>query len=545
MKKVSLILAAVGFAAGTASADWMINDYATVTADSATTNTTYGIQTFENSASAVTVTVPGGYVSLNATKVASDPSTATAGDGYSANIGLLHPLTPDWSVHDLTGLTSITFDFQNSDKITDYFGISFGSTAYTTTDANAGHTFEVAIAGASMLAATTGTTWKTATVLVGDFATPKWWTPVPATFPTIADVLKKVKNLQFGPKTTYTGDGKQNGTACTGCTVPTMTKQTLKIRNITLVGVSDVSTPNKGMVGCDDLSSSILDNFADGDSKNEAGGYWYNFSDYDTTQLSTDKAKGSSVSKMTITAGDALNSGWATLSAQLKKKIGTVWHDYAGWAALGTGFQDAGTADLTGLTAIKFHIQADTLSSRVKYIGFKVSQQGVSDTATHFATVARADVLAAGGADVCIRPADLGQESFVTTAAPINVAKIQKLAWEAKISDNKSTTIDTAAVSFKVTDVVFYGVADGYPVTSAIKGRTIQGAFSANYAHGALSIKGFKDIQSFDVISLDGKKIASFAPQASVALSLPRGTYFLTGKRAGARVVQSFEVLGR
>jgi len=528
-------------AAGLVRADFMLSDYATATPDSATTNTIYGIQSFQNSGSSVTVTVPGGYVSLNATKIASDPSTAPAGDGYSANIGLLHPISPDWAPHDLTGLTAITFEFQNSDKITDYLGVSFGSSAYTTADANAGHTFEVAVAGASMLAATTGTNWKTATVLVGDFATPKWWTPVPATFPTISDVLKLVKNLQFSPKTTYTGDGTQDGILCTGCTGPTMAKQTLKIRNITLIGTGDPGYPNPPMIGCDDPSISVLDDFRDGDPKNEAGGYWYNYSDYDSTQASTDKAKGSSVSKMTITGGDALNSGWATLSAQLKKKIGSVWHDNAGWAGLGTDFHDAGTADLTGLTGIKFHIQADTLSPRVTYIRFKVSQKGVSDTATHFAAVARADVLYPGGADVCIRPSDLGQESFVTTAAPIDLAQIQKLAWEAKISDNTSSSIDTAAVAFKVTDVWLYGLPD-----AGVRSRKLSGPLlSASYTNGVLNLKGFQDIQILDVIRLDGKRIASFAPQANVALSVPRGTYFLAGKRAGTRVVQSFEVLGR
>ena len=545
MKKLSLTLAAVVLAAAGARADWVLSDYATVTADSATTNATYGFQTYENSASAVTVTVPGGYVSLKATTVASDPASAPAGNGYSANVGLLHPLTSDWATHDLTGLTGITFEYRNSTKITDYFAVSFGSATYTDAIAKAGTTYEDAISGTVALAA--GTTWKTATLDILDFAPPVWFKPIPAGYPSIGDVLTKVKNLQFAPKTTYTGTGSQNGTACNTCTAPTMTSQTLDIRNVTLVGpgISAVSDPNPGNLGCSDPSVSIFDDFVDGDTKSNPGGYWYNFSDYDSTQTGTDLAKGSSSSSVAVTAGDMATSGFITLNAGLKKADGTApWHKYAGWAAVGVGFPGDGTADLTGLTGIQFSIGANVIGPQVKSLQFKVTQHGISDTATHVVLLPAASVVA--GKTYCIRPIDLQQPSYVVGAVPLNVAKIDKMAWEAIITDNKSSTIVKDTASIFLTDVKFFGVADGYPVTTGLRTRKVYGnAFSASYADGALNIKGFAGVKTMDVFGLDGVKVASFAPSARVALSLPRGTYFLAGRREGSSLVKSFTVVGR
>lgn len=67
--------------------------------------------------------------------------------------------------------------------------------------------------------------------------------------------------------------------------------------------------------------------------------------------------------------------------------------------------------------------------------------------------------------------------------------------------------------------------------------------FSVRSSEGVLSLSGYQGVQSFDVVGLDGKKVASFAPAATVALSLPRGSYFLVGKRDGASMTKSFAVV--
>jgi len=516
-----------------AHADYVLSDYATVTTDSSATNTIYGIQTFGNTSSTTTVTVPGGYVSFAANKIASDGT-----EGFTANVGLLHPITPDWAPLNLTGLTGITFEFRNSARITDYLAVSFGSETYTDAIAKAGTVYEVGIKGTANLAA--GTAWKPASVDILDFATPTWWT-APAGFPTIADVLLKVKNLQFAPKTKYTADGTQNGTACKACVTPDMTSQTLDIRNITLVGIGGgYPDTNRTGIGCQatDGTPVALDAAFD-DTQNDAGGYWFNFSDYDSTGISTDDAKGSSTSSFVITPGDQFNAGYITMTADLNKMIGTKWHPYAGWAAIGTGFK----ADATGLTGISFHIQASTLDAAIKAINFKVKLEGVADTATHYVALAAPYITSATGRSYCIRPVDLVQPSFVKPAelSAFDASKIKQLAWEAKITDNRSSAITAAKATFLISDVKFYGIN----FVGVSPRRIATRPLAASYANGTLSLKGYDGIEGIDVISLDGRKVASFAPAARVSLSLSRGTYFLSARKNGTSLVQSFAVVGR
>jgi len=99
--------------------------------------------------------------------------------------------------------------------------------------------------------------------------------------------------------------------------------------------------------------------------------------------------------------------------------------------------------------------------------------------------------------------------------------------------------------------VKFYGIGSTYE--GLLSGGTIEGVsrkissnpFSVSYGNGFLSIKGYEGVKSIDVISLDGRKVASFAPAARVSMNLARGTYFLSAKRNGVALVQSFAVLGR
>lgn len=222
----------VGYANGTGGPTGLVTDsaplstYAQIASDSATARLLYGVSSFANIASSATAIVPGGYVSLVASRVASNGT-----EGYSANVGLQVPLTVDWASHDLTGLATITFEYRNSDKITDAFGIQLLSDVYDPADVAAGTIYEANLSGAAMLSPSTA--WKTATIDVLDLATPAWWT-APEYFPTVDDVLKSVKGLVFVPRTLYSASGTQNGFACSKCVSPTMTKQVLDIRNITL-----------------------------------------------------------------------------------------------------------------------------------------------------------------------------------------------------------------------------------------------------------------------------------------------------------------------
>lgn len=546
MRKSALFLVAGAVLASGAHADWLLSDYATVAADSGATNATYGIQTYQNKSSKVIVKVPGGYVSMVASTIASDGT-----DGYTANIGILHPLTKDWSAHDLTGLTSIQFEYKNSTKITDYFAVSFGSSAYSDEIAKAGTVYEASISGAANLAAHTAFT--PGEVAVADFATPSWWTDIPDDFPSIEGVLKEVKNLQFAPKTTYTASGSQNGTACTKCVTPTMTSQTLDLRAITLVGVEEIAAVNPTNVGCAGVTTVSTLDFAFDDNKNEAGGYWFNFSDFDSTGTSTDLAKGASLSEYSTLPGDEFASGNITLHAQLiKPTVATKFHKYSGWAAIGVGFENEGYLEAPTLSGIWFHVSAaaDSFDAKlVKFLNFKVAMVGVSDTATHVVKIRASDVVKAGGTDVCVRPEDMKMPSYVSENDQIafDPSQIQQMAWEAKITDDATPTINKANAVFSVSDVKLYGLAElvsgggKVGVTRKLSARP----FGVSYANGILSLKGFQGFTSVDVLSLDGRKVASFAPQSTVAMKLSRGTYFLSAKKNGATSVQSFAVIGR
>jgi hypothetical protein len=515
---------------------WSLSKLETPTADSVETNAIYGFQTFANEASSVTVNVSEGAINLVASKVASDGT-----EGYTANIGLLVPLTPDWAEHDLTGLTSITFDYQNNTKITDVLSVSFGSNAYSKEIAKAGTVYSNDISGASALAA--GSTWKQGEVLVPDFAPPSWWTDIPADFPKLDTVLKHVKNLQFAPKTSYSVSGSQKGVACKACVTPTMSSVTLKIRNIVLHGGEvELGWPKDPIIGCEESSKRFpLDGFASG-SKNTLGGDWFVFSDFDSTGLSQDPSKGASLASDSIHTADA----FLAMTAQLKKKIGGIQHKYAGWAAIGTNFGKGGTLDATGLTGIGFTLADLSLNSdRVKGIAFKVKMKGVNDTAVHQILLPTDAIVAAksAGKSACISPSVLKQPSYVVAAqrTSFDPSKIEQISWEAKITDDRNPTIDTATASFILANVVLYGIdAPLVGVHTPIRVKT-----SVGYANGHLQLTGFAANNSFEVRRLDGQLMVSFGASQGQTFTLPRGTYLLSAKGNGVHSTHKFTVLDR
>jgi hypothetical protein len=540
MKKLysTLAILAISAAAVHAEDTWLLNSYATDAADSATTNALYGYQIFANTSSKVTVNVTGGSVNLVATTIASDAS-----EGYTANIGLLHPLTADWSEHDLTGLTSITFDYQNDTKITDVLSVSFGSTAYSDAISNAGTVYSNDLAGSAALAA--GTTWKSGEVLVSDFATPSWWTDIPTDFPSIDTVLKHVKNLQFAPKTLYSASGTQKGVACTKCVTPTMTSITLKVKNIVLHGVKASSWPNPNNIGCENTQPFVaLSDFVSG-NKNAYAGYFFSFSD--TAGLDTDLAKGSSL----VTDSVYEEEGYMVMNAKLDKKVGTTYHKYAGWADIGTDFKSKASLNATGLTGIGFMLaNLGGISSRVENIIFKVKMKGVSDTALHQVNLPVADIIAAGNAGkvACIRPSDLAQAAYVQTSHKVafSPVAIQQIAWEAKITDDRSSAIDTAAVNLLLADVFLYG-SDAFELNKDPIGvlAQVRVKTSVSYANGALQLSGFTGATRFEVRNLEGKVVSSFDAAKRVSLALPRGTYLLSATGTGVHYSNKFAVLDR
>lgn len=195
--------------------------------DSATARALYGIKTLSNASSTTDVKVQDGVVTLTAT-LASDST-----EGYSANVALDVPLCPDRRVHDLRDFKSLRFRYRSTEKITDYLSVSFGSDVdKPTTSGWIWPEFDAGMAGTNALAA--GAEWKDAEVVHGDFMREFFQDPGPEYWAHFDSAFAYARSIRFSPRTTYTETGTQNGTACTKCVGPTMTKVTLEIRDIAL-----------------------------------------------------------------------------------------------------------------------------------------------------------------------------------------------------------------------------------------------------------------------------------------------------------------------
>lgn len=232
-------------------ADYLLSEYPEALSDSAQVRARYGIIAIANAASSATVSTTKGSVILNASKIASD-----SGKGYSASVTLVHPLQAIDTALDLTGWTSIDFEYRNSAIITEYFAISLGSPLYSDEQYRAGTVYQVGISGTIALAA--GAAWKKASAPIADFALPKWWTDIPEDFPTLEEVMKHVKDIRFSPMTKYSDSGMYEGKPCSRCMNPTMTSQTLEIRNVTLVGLEINTPPNPSSTRRPNLAHPLL-----------------------------------------------------------------------------------------------------------------------------------------------------------------------------------------------------------------------------------------------------------------------------------------------
>lgn len=195
--------------------------------DSAAARAIYGIKTFSNPSSTTSVKVQGGVVTFSAT-YASDSTEA-----YSANVGLDVPLCPDRRVHDLRGFKSLQFRYRNTEKITEYLSVSFGSDVDKPTASGwIWPGFDAGIGGTNALAA--GAEWKAAEVSIADFVVMFFDDPGPEYWARFDSVFAYARSIRFSPRTSYTSSGVQLGTACTKCVDPTMSKVTLEIRDIEL-----------------------------------------------------------------------------------------------------------------------------------------------------------------------------------------------------------------------------------------------------------------------------------------------------------------------
>ncbi len=187
---------------------------------------TYGIQTFANRSSKVSVSTGSGILTTQI-RLASDGN-----QGYTANAGVMVPLSSDWAEHDLSNLEAIQFQYRLDSKISDGLNVLIGSGVHQPSQIKQGVIYQNQIRGAAALAASRS--WKSANLLIEDFSTPAWWT-APLGFPTLDEALKRMNSVHLQPQTLYTKSGTQSGMPCTKCVGPATPSVTAEFRDFKLV----------------------------------------------------------------------------------------------------------------------------------------------------------------------------------------------------------------------------------------------------------------------------------------------------------------------
>lgn len=537
MQSFAKTFAVFVFFAVTAHADWTLSDYPLPATDSAAANRMYGIRAFSNPASATKVKVDSGRVVFHA-DYASDST-----EGNSANVGFVHDLKVGEGPLNLSDLTAISFQLKCSAPITGGLEISLGSDAYSPRMLEAGAVFKHVLEGSRVACASPE--WITATIDIKDFYVEGLSYD---SLPRMEAVLKKLTHLRIVPRSSYKDSGERNGIPCAKCVHPTMPSLDIEVREIVLKSPSTgpLSWPLLRNDGCEpDRPFELLDDFVDGDEENEFGGYWYAWTDSGDVASANDmadKTKGSSRAGLTIAKGGIGFSGYATLTAKLDKRLGGTQHPDAGWASLAVGFAGDGLlSNADGVTGIQFLIKAERFSKSVESIRFKVRQKGIPDSAAFFVTLPVSELSEEGGRVACIRAEDFHQPFTLDPShrAVFSFGDMLGLVWEVKIADRLGGFTDTASAQFWLSDVSFQwrrfiGVHDRSAPSRGLSLRA---------SNGILHLSGTQGFQRFEVVSMQGRKVASFAPAPSIALDLPRGTYHLVGMRDGAKVVKTFAVV--
>ncbi|QQS05713.1 MAG: hypothetical protein IPK50_02210 [Fibrobacterota bacterium] len=535
MQNLASTLALSAILATTAQADWILSGYPVQAADSAAANKLYGIRTFSNPASATKIKVDSGRVVFHA-DYASDST-----EGNSANVGFVHELRPGDDLLDPTGLTAISFQFKNSVAITGDLEISIGSSAYSDTMLAVGAVFKYVLRGSTV--ATGVSDWKTVELDIKDFYVDGANLD---TLPRLESVLKKMTHLRIAPRSSYQDSGTQNGKPCAKCVKPTMPGLDLEIRNIVLKGIVKNPWPNPSGIGCvGQREFTMLDDFADGDEENEVGGWWYTVTDSGDASVPkdmADKSKGSSRAKLVVTGSADGSAGMAALTSQLDRTLGSAWHPDAGWAYLGVGFSGGGGLwCANSLSAIQFQIKVEYASKSVEAVRLKVFQDREPDSVAFFASLPVSELTSQEGRTACIGLDDLRPPKTrpSSSTARFNPAEMVRIAWETKMADASVERADTASARFWISDVRLVGFrCDGI----RDRGGPTRG-LSVRASNGILHLSGIQGTPRFEVVSMQGRKVASFSPAPTIALDLPRGTYHLVGMRDGVRVVKTFAVV--
>jgi len=532
MHPARLAILAIGCAVSASQADWLLNDYATLAADSAAVNKLYGVQSYSNPSSITALSVPeAGILRLSVLKFGSEGT-----EGYSANLGILHPFKKDWSSTNISSTDTIQFDYRYSVKPKS-FEILLSSKLYPAVNSDSGQVYLFSPKLTSLPAANV---WKTIKIPVSSFAVPTWFTTPGPDYPSLDAVLRNAQAIQFAPKTGYSDSGTQKGAPCGWCVTPTTAPLDLDIRNVKLIGYEE-NVPNPYRIGCLEPAVLTIDSAID-DNANEMGGYWFAYSDTSASPAKAlDSARGTSSATMGLAAG------LATLTAGLHKNTGDAafnWRPYAGWSAIGLNFEDSISTAFAGITGISFDLKAVKLGPQVKGINFKVAIPEISEAKTHMAYLPAALLDQASpsfAGRICIRPSDLAQPSWVSGAVPFSAAQVLQIAWEAKITNQDDPTIITDTAVFTVANIKIHRDTGIVGVGT----RAARVSFGARYSNGVLTVQPTAGFENISVVSPSGKIVARLqAGTRSASVKLDRGTWFVVARNAkGETLTRQFAVM--
>jgi len=563
MNKKALVLAALAALATGARADYTY-DFSKDAADSSAVQAQYSAKTFSDAQTTTTLSVTKGVMRI-------DVKWANVA-AWGANAGILLPLNSSWAVANLsTNLTGITFSYRTSDATTS-MQFSFNSPLWTSVvndAAGKGDGVVRTYAGAASTDWSTVTLDPTSDLVWLDWMKKDHKAEIGQTW---ADVSSEVKNLQFQPMPAYNSTGDKVSPSVAWMEVKDITLNGVKASDISPTSWRDPSgtCPTSGYVTLSDKKNAPA-------SKNQFGGYWYAFTD--TTSGTQANSNGTT---SLDTTPDPMNLGlglWlndlmgdgslmalgarATFS---KLDKNGKWEAYSGWADVGTNLDTAssgkGAVDLTGLTAISFHIVmgdgagGDFDQEKIGGVTFKVGKASVADAEQYQLPLSYADY---NTADICVALKDLQQPDWYTdsvvnkaggTIAPFTANDVTKFLWEMKIVNQKSTDIASAtASSVWITNVRLYGAK----VPDGISSAKVRGAaaLSASYNRGLVLSYALEGAQNarIDVVSLDGSKVASFtrsetsAKNLSLPVTLSQGTYLVVVKGGKSNLVAPVSVL--
>lgn len=502
---------------------------------------TYGAYPWANPASKVELSVKDSVLTLNATKIASDARELSGYDGFTANVGVSIPIKPEGNYYNLKGLQSISFEFRNSDSITDYVRVSLDSKSYPCGAVAAEILYEDAVSGSIKLA--TGKEWKRVELNLLDFALPTYWTGDASSMPSLDSVLKYLRGIHISPRTSYTDDGIQrDGSACTRCVSPTMTRQTLEIRKLVLVGASSPLRMTATSSRPFDYSATIQD----------------------TSEL-RERLGITSFSNAASSAQVGIENGVVVFQTTLRSDSGA-----GGWAGFSANagmelpyYPYASEADLTGLTEVEFEFRNS--AQITDYLAVQIGSNALKDSLVREGKVYEAPILGANNLaagttwkTASVRLADFATPSwwvkfpddYPTMDEVVKRFRSLRFLPKSKYADSgyqngvacaNCVGPTMAAQKLEIRKIRLIG-PDVFPkpnicsetwYTSVHRTASNPG-FAASYSDGILKVQRLPGYNSIDVVSATGSRIARFDDgQTVMPLALERGTYFAVARGAG------------